>query len=194
MKKRSLILLVSALISVLFVQCDGGKIKYGEPEKLTLTPNPPVEIRIIPDDSISGTISIEGDKTHFHCSVENISNDTIRIFEDVSSWGYYNISFEFTDESGKTFRSTHAEKPWDKNSPMYQEIVPGSHMSFQIDLMTDSSIAGYWKNSPLLIKGNEFKLKMKAVYSVEISEASQRSDVWTGTIESPVIGVLFKRK
>jgi hypothetical protein len=56
--------------------------------------------------------------THFHVIVSNTSDKPQRIWREQFSWGYYGLSFEFTDEHGK--KSTANKKKvlsWNHNFP-----------------------------------------------------------------------------
>jgi len=78
--------------------------------------------------------------THFDVIVSNTSDKPERIWREWCSWGYFGLSFEFTDEHGKRWVAKKKEQVWTKNFPDWWTLDP--HESFAIDVdFADTNIS-----------------------------------------------------
>ena len=167
-----------ALISLVFaamIQGDGS---------LKAAPDADLQVRIVPTSFVENgrAIDVRGPSQHFHVVVTNLSKAPVRLWRDRCSWGYYTVSFRFTDESGKTVAVKKRPRGWDSNAPDWTIVPPGGHMIFEVSF--DDKI---WQDAPALLPETPHgrRIKMKAVYSVEVDPQSQRRGVWTGEVSSP---------
>jgi hypothetical protein len=124
----------------------------------------------------------------FHVTLTNSSDKPTKIWKEWCSWGYYALSFELTDESGKTWTAKKKPRSWDQNYPDYWTIDP--HES----LVLDVEIAGadIWEGFPRPSRGSQ-KLRMRAVFEIRPDHQSQEHSVWTGRAISKPDDYVFYR-
>jgi hypothetical protein len=136
----------------------------------------PVAVNIVPTSSDERTgHAIElFSGSHFHVVVENLSSAPIKLWKEWCSWGYFNLSFEARDSSGRSFVISKRNRGWDKNFPC--PIVIDAGRSWVIDVNLDPSI---WQNSPLSSDTGKATLRLKE------DERSKSEKVWTGKVSSP---------
>jgi len=118
-------------------------------------------------------------KPHFHVLISNISDQPQNIWREWCSLGYYALSFEVTDASGKT-RTITKKKPhvWTMNYPDFWTIPP--HESLVLDVnFTDSET---WEPFPPA----KTSFTMRAVFEIQPDEDAKKSSVWTGRVFSKV--------
>jgi hypothetical protein len=148
-----------------------------------LKPTDRVTVRIVPmthrDDGVRG-LTLWNPALPFHVVVTNVSNQPLRLWREWCSWGYYNLSFEVTDEDGKTTTVKKKQRGWRKNYPDWFLVAPSEHMVFDITL--DESV---WENPPLPEKGKSRVVKMRAVLEIPEDADTKGSGVWTGKVVSP---------
>jgi hypothetical protein len=143
---------------------------------------PPVAVSIVPtsaDGRTGDVIELFGD-SHFHVVVTNSSGAPITLWKEWCSWGYFNLSFEARDASGRSFVISKKMRGWDKNLPC--PIVIGPGRPWVIDVSLDPSI---WQNSPLSSDAGKATLRLKAVFEIRKDESSEKAGVWTGKVSSP---------
>ena len=64
-------------------------------------------------------------RAQFHAIVSNRSDKPQKIWQDGCSWGYWALSFEFTDESGKMWIiKKRGGKPFTANAPVVWVLEP----------------------------------------------------------------------
>src|SRR5580698_2500044 len=79
----------------------------------------------VPPVAVSVAVPIGGDgerrveyhdqTTHFHVIVSNTSDKPQRIWQEWNSWGYFGLTFEFTDEQGKNWIARKKPFEWTRN-------------------------------------------------------------------------------
>ena len=69
----------------------------------------------------------------FHVLLTNTSPDTLAIYEEWNSWGYYGLSFEITYPDGRKVVARKAPRGWDKNFPSTTVIAPHGCYVFNVD-------------------------------------------------------------
>ena len=127
----------------------------------------------------SRDINSYGSASHFHVVITNTSKAPIRLFDEVYSWGRYNLSFEITDPSGRRRLVTRTTRPYHKNFPRHFIVGPGEHFVRAVNFAD-----GTWKNFPLPKTGRNMTLRMRAIFQIKPDEASKEFGVWTGTVSS----------
>jgi hypothetical protein len=145
------------------------------------TPPPPLTVQIVP--TARGTdrpaLQLHESRDHFHVMVTNVSKETIRLWKEWCSWGYYNLSFEAREGEGKVKLISKRIPGWEKNFPDWIAIPPGEHLI--IDVGLEPSL---WKNSPLAGRSGEATLRLKAIFEIPEDEDSKEHKVWTGRVTS----------
>lgn len=115
--------------------------------------------------------------------VTNLSSKPVSVWRDWCSWGYFNITLEFCDETAaagpKYWVIAKAPRGWDKNFPDAAEVAPGGSMIFNVPL-SESML----KDADSLQKYDGKKLKMRVHYSIAANKEAQEFNVWTGRVQS----------
>ena len=128
---------------------------------------------------------VEGYKTTnspLHVIIENISDKPQRHFEEWNSWGYGNLTLEWTDANGKTGNVAKVPGSWDKNGPSTVVLKPGEALVREISF--DSKL---WHGWAAIASGT--KLRLKVTYR---SAGRPDSDGWTGEVDAQEKTVTFR--
>jgi hypothetical protein len=96
------------------------------------------------------------------------------------SWGYDNLSFEVTDEAGRTVAVTKRKRAWTKNAPDWEVIPPGGHQVREINFDPTK-----WENSPMPEAGRSRAVRIRAIYSIPEEARTKKHGIWTGRVSSP---------
>jgi len=143
----------------------------------------PITVRIVPeslDERGEREILLLPPPRHFHVVLTNVAKEPIRLWREWCSWGYSTLSFEATDQSGKTVNIMKKPREWNNNYPDWTIIPPGDHMVFDVTL--NESI---WKNVPLPEAGKSRVVKLKAIFEIPNDKYAKEKKVWTGRVASP---------
>ena len=108
---------------------------------------PSLSIRIVPTsyrDDGGRTIGLYHPSHHFYVVLTNDSDKLIRLWKEWCSWGSDNLSFEVTEEKGRSVAVTKSQRDWTKDFPDWEVIPPGGHQVRR--LIFDST---EWENSPM---------------------------------------------
>jgi hypothetical protein len=146
-------------------------------------PAAPISVRIVPtsvSEKRGRAISLYRPSDHFYVIVTNTSDKPVRLWAESCSWGYRNLSFAVTDETGTTTTVAKIPIDWTVNPPVWSIVTPGDHMVFEVAF--DQAT---WRGVPLPMSRGSRVVKMKAVYSVATDEYSKRYGIWSGQISSP---------
>jgi hypothetical protein len=143
----------------------------------------PFSLSVVPqashEERFGSSIEMAHNKPHeFFVVLTNASPETQPVWEYWNSWGYQNISFEFTTADGKKFSVTRKQEDFTKNYPSTFLIGPGEHQVYAIRL--DES----WEMHPPLPKTDETLISLKAIYEVSPTTEAARLHVWTGRLQS----------
>ena len=146
----------------------------------TAVPTLSVSIAILPL-SEAGSVEVpkrvlhHGHDTHFHVVVSNVSDKPQRIWDEQWSEGYSALSFEVTDNSGKTWVIKKKERSWTENAFSIWTLEP--HESLVLDVnFTDSNT---WEDFP-----HSQTVTMRAIFDVMTDGQSKEYAVWTGRVLS----------
>src|SRR5215475_3831929 len=82
------------------------------------------------------------DRERFHVIITNTSHKPQRIWQEWCSWGYHALSFQLTDESGRTWTARKKLRAWSRNYPDYWTSGPQGSLVLDVALF-DSDIWGY---------------------------------------------------
>jgi hypothetical protein len=140
-------------------------------------------VNIVPTSSsekVGQAIELFDKDRHFHVVVTNLSSAPIKLWEEWCSWGYFDLSFEARDVTGRRFVISKKMRGWDKNFPC--PVTIGAGRAWVIDVNLDPSI---WQNSPLSSDRGQATLRLRAVFEISEDEASKANGVWTGKVSSP---------
>ena len=153
-------------------------------------PKPPLAVRIVPaanGDAQARSIDLSQDKAHFDVVLTNVSDKPVRLWKEWCSWGYFCLSFEVQDGTGKLTAVRKTPRGWDKNFPSFQTLQPGSNMVFEVNFGSD------WENPVLPEKGKSIQVKMRAVYEIPPDDEAKKAEVWTGKVASPEEAYVIRR-
>ena len=126
--------------------------------------------------------------SHFHVLLSNLSGAPLKIWEQDNSWGYSALSFEFTDEGGKTWVVRRTGTIFTMNIPASWVVEPHGHLVLDVYFGDEKS----WERFPWPDKGSR-AVTMRAIYAVEPTPESARYGVWTGRAVSSARTVVFSR-
>ena len=143
----------------------------------------PFKLTVVPSSSKPPTqgITIAKDKPReFYVILTNESKDAQAVFEYWNSWGYQNVSFQFTTEAGEKFTASKRSQFFTVNFPSTFLIMPGEHLFYPIKLDQE------WEIKPDFKKEGETKISLKAIYQVTATPEATEHKVWLGRVESKV--------
>ena len=161
-----------ALLSVMFAVVSSVPIRGADPD---IT----VAISVLPNRQGERTIEYNGHDPHFHVIVSNISDKPQKIWREWCSWGYYSLSFELSDKSGKKWVAKKGMSVWTKNYPDWSTLKP--HESVVIDVYFADT--GMWKGFPCPENGSQ-TVTMRAIFEIKPDDWSKKNGVWTGHVAS----------
>ena len=132
MMKNAVILLCSA--ALLSCSKPVGTLAGGMPNPSPGTP--PLALSIVPSEQFLDQPDNNGNRViyagqTFYVVLTNVSDKPVPIFEEWSSWGFFNISFEAVTAGGKTVKLAKGGiSVWGINAPAIFSIPPGGHFIF----------------------------------------------------------------
>lgn len=124
--------------------------------------------------------------THFHVIVSNSSDKPQRIWREWCSWGYFGLTFEFTDERGKKWVAKKKPRDWTRNFPDWWTLEPHESLVLEVHF-GDSDI---WESFPRPGHGSQ-TVTMQAVFEFRPDDESLRHGVWTGRTVSKADKFVF---
>ena len=133
----------------------------------------------VPSHHDNRVIDLHSPSAHFHVQISNKSKYAVNLWREWCSWGYFNLSFEVTNDAGKTWIVKKKDRPWTKNFPDF--ITLGSNQSIIYNVDFDPK---FWESSPLLNSARSQKLIVRAIYESKESGDAKKNGVWSGKITS----------
>ncbi len=125
------------------------------------------------------TIQVGREAKPFHVIIENLSDRQINLWRERYSWGYFNLSFEITDEKGATWTVKKKEIDWEKNFPDYVAIGPKEKKVIDVSFNPD-----IWQSVLPSGATQRTMVSMVAIYESEGSKDASERDVWSGRLVS----------
>ena len=113
--------------------------------------------------------------------------DSQPVFEHWNSWGYQNVSFEFTTAVGTKAVFSKRPQIFTMNVPSTFLIPPGGHQVYAIRLNES------WESRPMLAADAETAITVKAIYEVTVTPESTRQKVWAGRVESKPYSFILRQ-
>jgi hypothetical protein len=126
------------------------------------------------------------DTTHFHVIIANASNKQQRIWREWCSWGYFGLTFEFTDESGKKWVAKKKGQVWTRNAPDWWTLEPNETFAMDVYFADTNT----WVDFPSPTNGSQ-TVTMQAVLEFKPDDEARRHNVWTGRVVSKAEKVTF---
>jgi hypothetical protein len=117
---------------------------------------------------------------HFHAVVTNVSEEPVRLWQEWCSWGYFTLSFEVTDQDGRSAVVKKKPRGWDRNTPDWIAIPPGDHLVFDVSFSEP-----IWEDAPSPEGVKPRPVRMKAVYAIPADPETKKHGVWVGQVASP---------
>ena len=142
----------------------------------------------------------------FFVVLTNTSDHNLLVWNEECSWGYFNLSFEFTDKDGKVVQVGKTPTGFTVNFPNGYVVLPGRHFVLAVAFRNwDRKDIRDWSNTEKL----DGTMTMKAIYK-NTNEAfpgekpnpqNKYSDIeqklfdsaWVGRVESEPIQVAITR-
>jgi hypothetical protein len=140
-------------------------------------------VRIVPTgyrEKTGRVIELNRPSQHFYVVVTNVSDEPVRLWKEWCSWGYFNLTFQVTDEAGHPVEVRKQGRDWSKNFPDWEVIPPGGHQVREVTF--DPTI---WEGWPLPEPNRHRAVRLRATYDIRTDEASKEHGVWTGQVSSP---------
>ena len=123
---------------------------------------------------------------HFDVVVANTSDKPQRIWREWCSWGYFGLTFEFTDENSKKWVAEKEGQIWTVNAPDWWTLEP--HESLVIEVyFADSKI---WRGFPSPDNGSQ-TVTMQAILKFKPDHTASQNNIWTGRVVSKPEKVIF---
>ena len=117
---------------------------------------------------------------NFHIVLRNVSDKPQNIWQDWVSWGYFALSFELKDESGKTWVAKKILAAFNQNGPMFWTLKPNEYLVIDVCLADDQkSDWQKWKGFP-----HNQAVSMRAIFEIQEDGESKKHSVWTGRVVS----------
>ncbi len=113
--------------------------------------------------------------THFHVIVSNTSGKPQRIWREWCSWGYFGLTFEFTDEAGRKWVAKKKGKNWTVNYPDWWDLEPRESLVLDVHF----GDADIWEDFPRPERGSQ-TVTMQAVFEFKPDDQSLKHGAWTG--------------
>jgi hypothetical protein len=144
-------------------------------------------------------------KEPFQVNLNNTSLHDLKVWKEWCSWGYFNLSFEFTGQDGEVVAVTKGGMMiWYGNMPDGLVVQPGCAYSIMVNLSGNNPIG---KKEWTGVEALQGKMTMRAIYSNSkeftiggkpTSKAAsdldkQVNSAWFGTVKSEPIPVTIVR-
>ncbi|HEX5446438.1 MAG TPA: hypothetical protein VFW87_21650 [Pirellulales bacterium] len=119
--------------------------------------------------------------SHFHVILTNTSDEPQRIVTEWNSWGDQALSFEFSDESGKTWVARRVLISRSKNMLSWWILEPHENLVFDVYFADPER----WRDFPHpLHYGDSQAVTMRAVFEIKPNEVPPKEKLWTGRVVS----------
>jgi len=148
-----------------------------------------IEVSIaIPKRNGKRVLEYSARSPHFHVIVANTSDKPQRIWREWCMWGYYALSFELTEQDGKTRTIKKKPRSWTKNFPDYWTVGPHESLVVDVEFADTSTWEGFPQPS-----GVSQSFTMRAVFEIPQGDQAQQHSVWTGRVVSKADEYVFYR-
>ena len=121
-------------------------------------------------------------KSRLHVIIENVGDKPQRHFEEWNSWGYGNVTVEWTDAGGKTGTVAKVPGRFTRNYPSTVTLQPGEALVREVSF--DPQL---WQGWPEIATGT--KLELKVIYQ---TTPDPKVSSWTGKVSSKGQTVRFR--
>jgi hypothetical protein len=121
--------------------------------------------------------------------VSNGSNTSQKIWQEFFARGYFVLTFEFTDQTGKTFTAKKKGRGWSTNPPARWVLEPGESIVYEI-YFADSNT---WTGFPNPAEGEKVVVSMRTVFEIPPTDDSAQLGVWAGRVVSEAQKITFYR-
>ena len=155
------------------------------PAETAITAPLTVTLKVTGAAAVPGVDVVLGDpSSQLTVVVKNVGAEPVRLWKAGYSFGYRNLSFEVTDQDGKHFVVTRAERVFEKDYPALEALPAGASITTDVSLTAQE-----WQGLPHLQPGERRAVRMHAVYRSAPSPEAKRNSVWVGSVASEDIDV-----
>jgi hypothetical protein len=140
------------------------------------------------DQAGAGRFEYRDINSHFHVVVSNLSDKPIKIWSETNSWGYYCLSFEMSDKSGRKWVAKKTPATFTRNIPSVLEVPSRGTYVIGVHFATPR----LWEGFPTPVNGVE-PVTVRAVFEVLPTPQSEQLGAWTGRIMSESRDVEFAK-
>ncbi|MFK7971100.1 MAG: hypothetical protein AB8F95_12070 [Bacteroidia bacterium] len=136
---------------------------------------------IIPVSTPDGLRVLSMDRyPRFHVQLVNISGESVRLWKDWNSWGWFNLTLKLETSEGVTY--LRKKQPvWDGDFSDFWQIGPGESVILEVDMSS-----GHWQGMPDLY-GETIPVKLTALYENRSDPLSEAFGIWTGKVSSNTV-------
>jgi hypothetical protein len=140
-------------------------------------------VRIVPTDFEEETgrvIAMNRPSQHFYVVATNVSGQSIRLWREWYSWGYFNLTFQVTGQEGGPVEVRKVDREWTRNFPDWEIIPPGGNQVREVTFDPTT-----WEGLPLPEAHRSRVVRIRAIYDIQQDEETKRHGIWTGRVSSP---------
>lgn len=141
----------------------------------------------VPEHRGARSIVLDGPASHFHVVVRNVSTRPVTIWRRWCSFGYENLSFEYSTRDGKKGVAQVKRRISLQNVPDPLTLAPDEEKVIDVYFGTDE-----WQGFPLPAAGAVATVSLQAVFQITAGAATRKEGVWTGRITSPLRDYTFE--
>ncbi|MDW3648644.1 MAG: hypothetical protein R8P61_16370 [Bacteroidia bacterium] len=141
---------------------------------------------VVPISNPAGEREIVLDRyPRFHILMTNTSTETLKLWKDWNTWGFFNLNMLWEVEGEKHTIRKKTPTAWDGDFPDFWVAMPGETIILEVDMST-----GVWEGIPDLY-GEKIKATLKATYENKTDGLARKFGIWVGKVESNEIEVVF---
>jgi hypothetical protein len=134
----------------------------------------------------------------FYVVLTNVTDHDLSVWKERCSWGYFNLSFEFTGENGKVFRVKKKDVGFTVNFPDPYVVKGGRHFVRAVTLRSQDWLGTEKLEGPMTLRAiyentNASYPGEKAKPSGDPRMDALISSCWVGKVESNPVPMVVTR-
>ncbi|TAE54717.1 MAG: hypothetical protein EAZ89_06395 [Bacteroidetes bacterium] len=142
---------------------------------------------IVPVSTPDGKREIAVDRyPRLYVLLTNISPRPVKLWKDWNTWGYFNLTLQWTAGGQTRLIRRKAPKNWDGDFSDFWVLPPNESVILEIDMSS-----GEWEGIPDLY-GETIPATLRAVYENKPDALATEFGVWVGRIATEPVEVVFK--
>jgi len=148
-------------------------------------------IELIPSKVTKDEKIIDADfnDPYFFVVLTNKTNQSLKVWRQWCSWGYFTLSFTVKQEDGTSFTLERRNGAWTWNYPDETIVHPGKSFVMQVSIAKNSS--GVFGGFP--DKFRDGKVMLQAHFTIKEDDETKKHGVWTGSVSSTPENVVIRK-